>query len=107
MRVVMSRLAHAEIPAIKLQQVESVHEPVPRPLSAVAPAACIRETMGRSSLRRLRSAFRGKSDSLNTSKSDFAIMGEEGRGLRAHDERQRTVPRRSNNLKLANNTIQT
>jgi hypothetical protein len=39
-------MAHAEIPAIKLQQVESVHEPVPRPLSAVTPAACIRETMG-------------------------------------------------------------
>jgi hypothetical protein len=34
-------------------------------------------------------------------------MGEEGRGLRAHDERQRTVPRRSDDLKLANNTIQT
>jgi len=68
-------MAHAEIPAIKLQQVESVHEPVPRPLSAVTPAACIRETMGRYSLRCLRSAFRGKSDSVNTSKSGFAIMG--------------------------------
>jgi hypothetical protein len=100
-------MAHAEIPAIKLQQVESVHEPVSRPLSAVTPAACIRETMGRYSLRCLRSAFRGKSDSRNTSKSDFAIMGEEGRRLRAHDERQRTVPRRSDDLKLANNTIQT
>ena len=35
MRVVMSRLAHAVIPAIKLQQVESVHEPVPRLLSTL------------------------------------------------------------------------